>query len=44
LKNTFAPTRASTVAEVSTGVRLACALMRSCAWAMSSKETMEAGL
>ena len=40
LKNTLAPVSASTVAEVSTGVRLACGLMRSWARAMSSKETM----
>src|SRR5688500_16407996 len=41
LKNTCAPVSASTVAEVSTGVRFACSLMRSCARAISSKETME---
>jgi hypothetical protein len=44
LKNTFAPVSASMVAEVSTGVRFACGLMRSWARATSSKETMEDGL
>jgi len=39
LKNTLAPVSASTVLELSTGVRFACARMRSCAAATSSKET-----
>ena len=36
LKNTLAPVAASIAAELSTGVRTACGLMRSCAAAMSS--------
>src|SRR2546423_13933515 len=42
LKNTFAPVSSSTVLEVSTGVRFACARMRSWAAATSSKETISA--
>src|SRR5688500_4148567 len=42
LKNTLAPVSASMVLEVSTGVRRACGLMRSCAAAMSSNVTMSA--
>src|SRR5438105_5744056 len=42
LKKTFAPLRSSTWREVITGVRLACGLMRSCAAATSSYETISA--
>src|SRR5438132_9770714 len=40
LKNTLAPVSSSTWREVITGVRFACGLMRSCAAATSSYETI----
>src|SRR5438128_12181624 len=42
LKNTLAPVSSSTWREVITGVRFACGLMRSCAAATSSYETISA--